>query len=103
MTGVDAGRDAVPPICRRCARVLAPGRGEFYVVRVEAVADPSPPVITGEELARDHGAVMQDLLAQLEGYSERELLDMVHRRMTFSLCAACYRQWIEDPTGGQAG
>jgi hypothetical protein len=85
--------------CRRCAAELTPGRGDFYLVRIEALADPFPPVISQEDLGKDHGKAMRDLMGQLEGFSERELMDMVHRKMSFFLCAACYRKWIEDPTG----
>lgn len=69
------------------------------MIRVEAFADPAPPVISREELDQSHEQTMKDLAAQLSKYSERELVDMVYRRMSFYLCAACYRPWIEDPTG----
>jgi hypothetical protein len=88
-----------PDFCRRCGAELTAGRGDFYVVRVEAFADPSPPVISEADLAKDHRQTMQELMAQLEGLSERELMDMVYRKMSFLLCDPCYRRWIEDPTG----
>jgi hypothetical protein len=85
--------------CRRCSRELTPGRGDFYVVRVEAYADPSPPVITKADLEQDHQKVMKEVVAGMKNHSPQELMDMVYRRTNFYLCAACYRQWIEDPTG----
>ena len=36
--------------CHRCGAVLRPGSGDFYVVKIEAVADPWPPEITREQL-----------------------------------------------------
>jgi hypothetical protein len=88
-----------PDFCRHCGAEVTPGSGDFYVVRIEAFADPSPPVISGADLTRDHRQTMQELMAQLEGLSERELMDMVYRKMSFLLCGPCYRRWIEDPTG----
>jgi hypothetical protein len=31
-----------PLLCARCGVELTPGKGDFYVVRIEAVADPTP-------------------------------------------------------------
>ena len=78
---------------------LLPGRGDIYVVKIEAFADPSPPVVTPADLTRDAAAEMRRLLAQMRTMTERELMDGVHRRLTIHLCGACYRDWIEDPTG----
>jgi hypothetical protein len=78
---------------------LVPGSGTFYRVTIEAVADPTPPTLTAEDLARDHRAEIERLLAQLEGVSEEEALAQVYRRLTLYLCGRCYRSWMEDPTG----
>ena len=91
--------DAEPVFCQRCGAVLEPGKGNFYVIRVEALADPSPPVISAEDLARDHGALMAELGGELAGMSEQEVMDTVHRRLSFYLCGGCYRGGIEKPTG----
>lgn len=90
--------------CDRCGAILAPGgKPPFYVVRIEAFADPSPPRIAGDESPAELADQYDDLLAQMRGMSEQELMDQVHRRMTLHLCAACYANWIEDPTGSLAG
>ena len=87
-------------ICHRCGAVLTPGRGDFYVVRLEAFADPTPPEITAEELAGiDPGQEIDRLIEQMRGMSEQELMDHVYRRLTIHLCGPCYRKWIEDPAG----
>jgi len=88
-----------PLICRRCAAVLEPGKGDFYVINIEALADPTPPTITQEDLERDIAGEIERLLEAMRDLSEQEALDQVYRRMAFFLCGACYRQWIEDPTG----
>ena len=88
-----------PLICHRCSAVLRPGRGEHWAVRIEAVADPYPPVIREEDLDRDIGAEMARLAEALEGVSGQEAMDQVRRRMTITLCNECFRQWIENPAG----
>ncbi|MBI2193356.1 MAG: hypothetical protein HYU36_15385 [Planctomycetes bacterium] len=88
-----------PSICSRCARLLQPGCGDFYVVRIEAVADPTPPDLSEEDLAVDFEREMERLIAEAEKLSEQEMMDQVCRRMTLFLCTPCYRLWIENPTG----
>jgi hypothetical protein len=78
---------------------LRPGRGDFYLVTIEAVADPTPPTVTAEDLAADHREQIERLLAQLADLTEEEALAQVYRRVSLSLCGPCYRQWIENPTG----
>jgi hypothetical protein len=88
-----------PLFCDRCSRELRLGRGEFYVIRIEAIADPTPPEFTDEDLARDHREEFARLCQALQQLSAREAMDQVYRRLTLYLCNACYRQWIEDPAG----
>ena len=88
-----------PLFCSRCLAELRPGTGDFFEVSIQAVADPTPPVITAEDLQRDLRQEMRALVAQLEGMSEREALDQVARRVTIHLCNACFAQWIENPAG----
>ena len=90
--------DAHPLLCHRCGAELTPGRGDFYVVRIEAFADPTPPDISAEDLeGRDLDEEMAALLEEMRSMSERELMDGVYRKLTIHLCGPCYRQWIENP------
>jgi hypothetical protein len=91
--------DDTPLFCDRCARQLIPGKGDFYVVRIEAVADPSPPVFDEEDLARDPRQEIDRLIEQSRELSQQELMDQVYRRLTIYLCFACYSKWIEHPVG----
>lgn len=91
--------DETPMFCSRCARELRPGKGNFYVVNIEAIADPTPPSISVKELSQDLGREIRRILEQMRDLSEREALDQVYRRLTLFLCTRCYEQWIEDPTG----
>jgi hypothetical protein len=88
-----------PLLCARCAAELRPGAANFYRVTIEAVADPWPPTLTEEDLARDVRKEIEQLLARLEGLSEQDALDQVYRRLRLDLCGPCYRRWIENPTG----
>jgi hypothetical protein len=88
-----------PLFCDRCSKELHAGQGNFYVVKIEAIADPAPPVFSAEDLERDHRAEIARLVAELDGLSEREAMDQVYRRLTIYLCEPCYRVWIENPAG----
>lgn len=88
-----------PLFCHRCGAELTPGRGNFYAVRIEAVADPFPPVIDGEDVAGDIAGRISGLIEQMRGLSDQELMDQVYRRLIVYLCRPCYETWIENPTG----
>jgi hypothetical protein len=84
-------------VCHRCSRLLTPGKGSFYVVRIEAFCDPTPPEIDARESLDDLAIEWEQLLDSMRDMSERELMDQVYRRLTLHLCSDCYRQWIENP------
>jgi hypothetical protein len=92
-----AAEDEALLLCHRCGRELFPGRGDLYVVRIEAFADPTPPelaeFVNPEELAEK----IDELIEQMRHMTEQELMDQVYRRLTLHLCGDCYRVWIEDP------
>jgi hypothetical protein len=94
-----AERGPAPVLCDRCLRSLQPGRGEFYIVRIEAVADPTPPEFDHEDLQRDHRQEWQRLIDSLQELSPQEALDQVYRSLSITLCTTCYRVWIENPAG----
>lgn len=88
-----------PLFCDRCAAELEPGRGQFYLIKIEAIADPTPPTITKEDLRRDIAGEIDRLMDAMRDISSQEAMDQVYRKLTLFLCNACYRQWIENPTG----
>jgi hypothetical protein len=88
-----------PLFCNRCGAILVEGSGTFYRVNIEAVADPAPPIISSEDLAKDPSEEIKKLLAQMKDLSAQEAMDQVYRRLTIFLCLACYRPWIENPAG----
>jgi len=95
----DEAGESQPFCCNRCGAEVHPGRGDFYLVRIEALADPWPPVFSEEDLRRDPRAEIERLIEQMRGLSEQEAMDQVFRRWTLSLCGPCYRLWSENPVG----
>ncbi len=91
--------DSAQLLCHRCGADLQPGEGSFYVVRIEAFADPTAPNITEADLDADIDAEIERAIEQLRSLSETEMMDQVYRRLVIHLCAPCYGQWIEDPAG----
>jgi hypothetical protein len=89
--------ERTPAWCARCGAELRPGSSDFFYITITAVADPTPPEITAEELAQDARPQIEILLAELAQRTEEELLEQVYRRLTFSLCGTCYRPWIKSP------
>jgi hypothetical protein len=85
--------------CDRCGREVQPGRGDFYLVSIVAVADPSPPFFTEDDLVRDVSREIDRLVKNLAGVEEQDAIDQVYRRKVLVLCVPCYARWIESPTG----
>jgi hypothetical protein len=88
-------------VCARCSKPLVPGRGDFYLVRIDAVADPSAPEmepLDEEEIARRIDA----LLKRLAGISHEEAMKQVIEHKTIYLCSTCYPVWIENPVGNRS-
>jgi hypothetical protein len=78
---------------------LEPGSGTFFRVTIEAVADPTPPTISAEDLSTNLRQRIEELLQQMQDLSAQEAMDQVYRRLTLYLCGPCYREWIENPAG----
>lgn len=75
-----------------------------YVVEMDVYADPSLPPITTEELEeKDPGEGIKDLIEQMKGMNEEELLDQVHRRFEFKLCRGCQVKFLANPLGRPRG
>ena len=83
--------------CKRCSKEVHPGRGEYYLGRIDAVADPQPPIITEEDLDQDLGAEIERLIRLMKGLSEQQLELQVYRHKAIYLCIRCFNRWIENP------
>lgn len=89
-------------ICHGCSSVLTCGEGSFYVIKIEAFADPSPPVLDTNKPSKHLSADINELIEQMSDLSEQELMDQVYRRLVLLMCRPCYELWIEDPAGTSA-
>lgn len=96
MSDIDQS-DQPPLLCARCGVELTPGSGDFYLVRIEALADPTAPSFSEDDLQRDPRAEIDRLLREIKDLSAQEAMDQVYRRLVLYLCGPCYRLWIEDP------
>lgn len=94
-----AERENVALLCHRCGAILTPSGGSFYIVRIEAFADPSPPVLAEGMTRRELADEIDELIRQIGDQPEQTLMDQVYRRLTILLCWPCYRVWIENPAG----
>jgi hypothetical protein len=96
---VEPRSSSSPPRCARCSAALQPGRGDLYLVNIEAIADPYPPFFTDDDLLRDPRKEIERILGELRHLSAEEAMNQVYRRTAILLCGRCYRAWIEDPAG----
>jgi hypothetical protein len=83
--------------CKRCSKEVHPGRGDYYLVRIDAVADPHPPIITQEDLDQDVGTEIERLIRLMKGLSEEQLERQVYRHKAIYLCVPCFNIWIGNP------
>lgn len=71
-----------------------------YVVRIDVFAEPSIPPISTEDLeATNFDQTLAELMKQMEGMSEDELQDDVHRRFEYHVCHPCQRLILANPLG----
>lgn len=92
--------DDWPLMCDGCRAELHPGEGDYYVVTICAVADPSPPSFSENDLANDVEAEVRHVIGQLERCSPREAREQVFRQLKLNLCLMCLERWFDDPTAG---
>jgi hypothetical protein len=83
--------------CERCSKEVHPGRGDYYLVRIDAVADPRQPIITQEDLEQDVGAEIERLIRLMKNMSEQQLERQVFRQKAIYLCVSRFDRWIENP------
>ncbi len=85
-------------ICDRCGRAVP--RHAHYRVRIDVVADPSPPELTQEDLNEtDFDWSVAQLLEEMKHATADELEDSVARSFEFRICRSCQLRLIRDPLG----
>ena len=53
--GTNSESQSLAFVCDHCSKDVHPGQADFFVIRIEAFADPTPPEITEDDLQRDQG------------------------------------------------
>ena len=78
--------------CHRCGAVLKPGVGNFYIVKIEAFADPTGPNLTEADLAVDIDEAIEKVRAVnsiIYGNNSKELelgTDINEASVNFTNC-----------------
>ena len=97
--GTNREQQPLPLFWDRCAKAIHPGQADFFVIRSEAFADPTPPEITEDDLLRDHRREIEKLITAMQDLSEQQAMDQVYRRKNLILCNGCIDDWMERPLG----
>lgn len=72
--------------------------GELFIVRIHAIADPE--IRLDDDRSPDElRAEIERLIKEASTHSETELREQVSAAREIILCNACFRTWIDDPTG----
>ncbi len=81
-----------------CGRAV--GLGEGYVVRIDVMADPRVPEMSGEDIAgTDFNAAIRAAIEEAKNLSAEDLQDGVHRRFEYRMCPVCQRRFLANPLG----
>lgn len=83
--------------CDRCGAALLVGTNVRYVVSIDVRAAYDPMELTPDDIAEDHENEIRKLLRRIEGMTEDELQDSVHRAFKFDLCPVCQKTYIRKP------
>jgi len=82
--------------CAVCERPVEIGAG--YVVRMDIMADPELPPMTGEQIAQGNlNAAIAAVIEEARNLSAEDLQDGVHRRFQYRLCPACHKRFLANP------
>lgn len=82
-------------VCDRCRRAVASGAAR-YLAKLEVMHEAPPLQITREDLAKDHGAEIRRLLAQMATRDPRELEEEVYLKRERKLCAPCREELLVE-------
>jgi hypothetical protein len=89
-----------PRTCARCGLPIGIKRGDYFLVSIDAIRDPSPLILSRDEMELDATAEIKRLIERLKGMTERQALDQVFRQRVIELCVHCLEFWIENPISG---
>lgn len=100
----ERGDDEVPDhigelnvACDRCGKGLLIDSNVRYEVTIEVKAAYDPMELTEDDLDQDLDSKIDETIEELKELSEQEANDQVYKKMTFHLCPACQKEYIDDP------
>ncbi|HUT23663.1 MAG TPA: hypothetical protein VM492_04895 [Sumerlaeia bacterium] len=82
-------------ICESCGETIEKP-AIAYRMKIEILADPSPPEFTAEDLALDFKEEMARLIEQMSQMDPDEVEDEVYEAYLFTLCAKCRERVHRD-------
>jgi len=85
----------VPDFCDMCGRDLNECMLDYTVV-IEVISGDIRKDL-GEDMKGDVRSRIEELIREAEKRSEAELMDGVYRKMRFTICPDCQREYIRDP------
>lgn len=91
----------IPDFCDMCGRSLDKCTMDYRVV-IEVISGDMRRDI-GEDVEGDVRDEIERLIMEAERKSEAELMDSVYRRMRFTICPDCQKQYIRDPLPEYSG
>ena len=82
--------------CDRCDGTLLLDSEVRYTVKIEITAAYDPLEITAQDLERDQGSAMAELIDSMKGMDPEELEAQVYKRFDFDLCPRCQKSYLAN-------
>ncbi len=89
--------------CDLCGVRMTANDARRYIVKVEAFAAAGPIEISQEDLAKDHGQEIRQIIETLSRQSQDQVEDSVYRAFRYDLCAACHGRFLGQERPGLDG
>jgi hypothetical protein len=89
--------------CDVCGANMAANDPQRYIVKIEAFAAAGPMEFSREEMEKDHGQEIREILDTLSRQSQDQIEDSVYRAMRYDLCVACHGRFLGQGRPGLQG
>ena len=89
--------------CDVCGTKMPANDPQRYILKIEAFAAAGPVEFSQEELAKDHGQEIRQILDTLSQQSQDQIEDSVYRALRYDLCAACHGRFLGQGQPGLQG
>jgi hypothetical protein len=89
--------------CDVCGVNMAANDPQRYIVKIETFAAAGPVEFSQEEMEKDHGQEIREILDTLSRQSQDQIEDSVYRAMRYDLCVACHGRFLGHSRPGLQG